>query len=295
MYKNSSIAALLLFGASVSCALLWKSQSRKAPAGAKKEVKKNPDSIKNSVKPYARHCIVFGAGVPDSWNDRIETLGPSSASPRNAATSQNLTVELIEKIKSHQAKTIPQGQDKPVVTVTCSSEPSNCEVGYHDICVYPEEIIFSVAPSNLDRFVEIVTNSKRVMIDALDKSIFKATPVPWSHLIAVCSHSNRDQRCGRIGPTVISSLESAIKNNNNNKAITTTSSTKTNIKVIDTSHIGGHKYAGTLVVYPQADWYGLVTPKGDSIAKIIEDVNSSVSSEQCYDRCHRGRNVLAEW
>lgn len=31
------------------------------------------------------------------------------------------------------------------------------------------------------------------------------------------------------------------------------------VAVYPCSHIGGHKWAGTLIVYPQGDWYGRVT------------------------------------
>lgn len=29
--------------------------------------------------------------------------------------------------------------------------------------------------------------------------------------------------------------------------------------ILPSSHIGGHEFAGTLIVYPRADWYGRVT------------------------------------
>jgi len=31
------------------------------------------------------------------------------------------------------------------------------------------------------------------------------------------------------------------------------------IEVINISHIGGHKYAGNLIIYPGGHWYGRVT------------------------------------
>jgi len=33
------------------------------------------------------------------------------------------------------------------------------------------------------------------------------------------------------------------------------------IRVAESSHIGGHKFAGTLVHYPSAEWFGLVTKR----------------------------------
>ncbi|KAG5182468.1 Sucraseferredoxin-like protein [Tribonema minus] len=37
--------------------------------------------------------------------------------------------------------------------------------------------------------------------------------------------------------------------------------TDTQLSIAGCSHIGGHKYAGVCIVYPQGDWYGLVTKR----------------------------------
>ena len=50
---------------------------------------------------------------------------------------------------------------------------------------------------------------------------------------------------------------------------------------------------GTLIVYPIGDWYGQVTAKGDSVAKLVAEVNDG--NEGCFDKCHRGRAKLVSW
>jgi hypothetical protein len=248
-------------------------------------------TLKNSVKPYQRHCIVFGAGNADNWEAKIENS-------KDITTSGNLAAELIRKVK----ETVLKMNNNMNITITCSSEPSTL-VGYSDIVVYPEELVFKVSPKNLSRFIEIITNNKRMdtngHIDSLDKQIFKIIKTPWKHLITVCSHTKRDKRCGKIGPQVIDAIQEALAlkiresknhsdNDNDNSGIDCIT------KVIDTSHIGGHKYAGTLIIYPQSDWYGLVTAKGDSIYNILNDINAS-SEADCYQKCHRGRANLVDW
>jgi len=237
---------------------------------------KKVKGLKDSFKPYTRHAIILGAGSPENWPPRVENSN-GSQSPRNLKSSLSLVTNLIKRVKGNSTAS--------TLMITCSSEPSSCEPGYHDVVVYPEAMIYRVAPSNLDRFVEILTSPTRVMVDVMDQKIFKTVKPPWDYLVAVCAHSTRDQRCGKIGPKVISKLQETIQDDDPTKVV----------KVIDTSHIGGHRFAGVLVVYPIADWYGLVTPSGDRISRVLQDVYDQNEEENCYQLCHRGRNVLVDW
>ena len=35
-----------------------------------------------------------------------------------------------------------------------------------------------------------------------------------------------------------------------------------------TSHVGGHRFAGNVLIYPGGDWYGYVTP--EDVPRLIE-------------------------
>jgi len=253
----------------------------------KKKSKENSEnSMKDSVKPYDRHILVFGSGSADSWPDRIED--PSSAtSPMSRRNALGLTTELIGLIKEHNMALKRAGKASVDVTVTCSSEPvsKNCQLGYYEAVMYPEAVVFQIAPSNLARFVELSCHTKRNMVDMLDKSIFKAIPTPWEYLICVCAHAQRDKRCGRAGPQVIERIQAAFS------AGAAGGLAAKDIKVVNTSHIGGHAFAGTLIVYPIAHWYGQVTAKGDSVEKILAEI----STGGCYENCHRGTGELVTW
>lgn len=43
---------------------------------------------------------------------------------------------------------------------------------------------------------------------------------------------------------------------------------ETEVKVLGSSHLGGHKYAGVVVVYPEAEWYGYIT--GKNIEELVD-------------------------
>jgi (2Fe-2S) ferredoxin len=36
-----------------------------------------------------------------------------------------------------------------------------------------------------------------------------------------------------------------------------------------TSHVGGHVFAGNVLIYPGGDWYGFVTP--EDVPRLVED------------------------
>lgn len=64
-----------------------------------------------------------------------------------------------------------------------------------------------------------------------------------SHIF-VCAHGSRDKRCGVCGPELIEKLKEGIKSRGMSDQVF----------VSPCSHIGGHKYAGNLIVYrPDAE------------------------------------------
>lgn len=103
-----------------------------------------------------------------------------------------------------------------------------------------------IAQSPVSDLTEVLQNESTV------------SAVPWSKLILVCTHANRDKRCGRAGPQVVAALQKEISEL---VAIGTSgdSDALRSYQICGSSHVGGHKFAGTLIVYPEADWFGRVT------------------------------------
>ncbi|KAF8714560.1 Sucrase/ferredoxin-like, partial [Rhizoctonia solani] len=64
--------------------------------------------------------------------------------------------------------------------------------------------------------------------------------------IYVCTHGARDCRCGDIGGEIAYALR-AMK--------------RPDVRVFDIGHVGGHKWAGNVIVFPSGDWYGNLRPK----------------------------------
>jgi hypothetical protein len=92
------------------------------------------------------------------------------------------------------------------------------------------------------------------------ESIIRNT-LPWKTLILVCVHATRDNRCGRAGPQIIEEMK---------KQLLERSINSDSITVAGSSHIGGHKYAGVLVVYPAGDWYGLISKR--NVGELLDNI-----------------------
>ena len=85
----------------------------------------------------------------------------------------------------------------------------------------------------------------------------EALPVGTAHVF-VCAHARRDKRCGVCGPALIDSLRAGAESRGKAAAVV----------VRACSHVGGHAYAGNVLVFaPRAgggdivgDWFGYVVP-----------------------------------
>lgn len=98
-----------------------------------------------------------------------------------------------------------------------------------------------------------------VVLDKLDEGNVEdivelvSRPAPTStsksddvHLL-VCTHAARDCRCGDIGGPFADALREEIKKR-------VSAGEKRNVWVGETGHVGGHKHAANLLVYPYGEW-----------------------------------------
>jgi hypothetical protein len=103
--------------------------------------------------------------------------------------------------------------------------------------------------------------------DAAKGLPYAAEPIT-TPVVLICGHGGRDQRCGVMGPI----LESAFRKEFQRRGI--------DADVAQISHIGGHKYAGNVIVYlpPSLEgnalkgtgiWYGRVGP--ENVEGLVEE------------------------
>jgi (2Fe-2S) ferredoxin len=188
------------------------------------------EPLTGSVKLYHRHLFVCTGLV--EWPARLEEGG-------------GFLQALATVIKFRMP-------DMPLkVKMTACDEGSSGEGC--DVLVFPDQIRYlGVRERDFPALVEdhLVGNQVSEQIPH--------EPLSGQHLF-VCTHRNRDDRCGICGPPLIEGF----------KAILQARGLADQVRVRRTSHLGGHKYAGNVLIYPSGDWYGYVTP--EDIARVVDE------------------------
>lgn len=142
-----------------------------------------------------------------------------------------------------------RGGDGPIPKLTATDEPSTGD-GL-DLLVFPEAVRYRGIDRDRWRIVLEVhlLGGGRAGVDS--------DPLPGRHVF-VCVHAARDDRCGRCGPPLLAALEAAVEREGLG-----------DVTVRATSHVGGHKYAGNVILYPEGVWYGYVRP--DDAARLVRE------------------------
>lgn len=190
--------------------------------------------LPGSVKFYERHLFVC-TGRTD-WPERIESDGGFLQTL--AETMAGYALDMPLKVKMTAC-------DDPGLIAEGSRD------GY-DILVFPDMVRYvGVKTADLETFVidQLVSNQISTRL--------QHQPLTGQHVF-VCVHGRRDERCGQCGPPLFDRLQAELVKRDLSGDVT----------IHQTSHVGGHVYAGNVLVYPGGDWYGYVTP--ENVSDLIE-------------------------
>ncbi|CAK8541171.1 unnamed protein product [Lathyrus sativus] len=190
-------------------------------------------NLAGTVDAYDRHIFLCYED-PLSWPSNLEEFD-----------THHLPAIFDSTLKCRQ-KDIPA---KTKFTVCEAREEDGFSNG--DVFIFPDMIKYRGV---LDPMVGFFF--KDVMVDGKPWS-FGATENFTGSYVYVCAHGSRDARCGTCGPALIKKFNKEIE----------LRGLKDQITVTACSHIGGHKYAGNVIIFsPGPDgkttghWYGYVTP-----------------------------------
>jgi len=179
------------------------------------------ESLPGTVKLYHRHLFVCTG--QSEWPARIELDGG-----------------LAQKL---WAATAPRASEMPFKVKLTACDDASAGPG-HDVLVFPDQVRYlGVQESDLLALIQDHLVSNRV-----------SDRIPHEHLagqhIFVCVHRSRDPRCGACGPPLAELFIAELERRGLGGEVT----------VRRTSHVGGHRFAGNVLIYPGGDWYGYVTP-----------------------------------
>jgi hypothetical protein len=207
-------------------------------------------SLSNTVKSYDRHVII--CGYSSMASSHIER--------------DNFFIEKLNAyLKEHSV----------TIKITACNHPNSSE-SYLDLIIFPERVLVSL---NEESEYDIEMLAMWLLNTSIPLTLPKQ-PLPFKRLILVCTHTARDKRCGRIGPQIIEELQSVLKIRGIGED---------EVTVRGSSHVGGHEWAGIVVVYPQCDWYGYISKRNAG------ELLDGIISGNKLARCWRGRGSTYEW
>ena len=177
---------------------------------------------RGTVKPYKKHVVVC-TGVSD-WPSKAES---DSRFP--------LISELHSSLKSLPFRTLLSAGDRPTTSTNTTAATS-------DLLVLPDmKVISSGSSSAVSQWLQDPESPQHNV---------QVTSLPYTHVILICGHMNRDRRCGTVGPLIKEALEKELKDKE----------MMDQVLICMVSHVGGHKFAGNVIIYPGGHWYGRVQP-----------------------------------
>lgn len=205
------------------------------------------EPLPGTVKLYHRHLYVCTGRI--GWPAHIEEDG---------GFLQALAEEAGRRTAGGPVRFKINACDAP------SLAAANVAADGQDILVFPDSV----------RYVGVRAADLPALLDDLlggsAAGPLARRPLPGWHVF-VCVHGERDERCGQCGPPLAARFRAELAARGLAEAVA----------VHRSSHVGGHRYAGNVIIYPGGDWYGYVTPA--DVPELIEQ------------HLQQGRVVAGHW
>ncbi|VVB04232.1 unnamed protein product [Arabis nemorensis] len=211
-------------------------------------------SLVGSVGPYGRHVFLCYKSH-ETWLPRVEVEG--------------LPQRFAKSFKDRKADFAVETK----LTVCGGGGESD-----GDVLIFPEMIRYkALKDTDVDAFVEDVLVNGKPWISGIQEELSGS-------FVFVCAHGSRDKRCGVCGPALMEKFEEEIGSRG----------LSDKIFVKPCSHIGGHKYAGNLIVFSpdstgniSGHWYGYVTP--DDVPAMLDQ---HIAKGEIIEKLSRGQMRL---
>ncbi|KAK6529542.1 hypothetical protein TWF281_008713 [Arthrobotrys megalospora] len=212
--------------------------------------KKSP--LAGVITRHYRHVLVHTGTI--DWPSRIEQ-GPSIASKLKSIVSRSNGAEEETSVTAKLKALVSRGSIYvdpfyPVL-VTNTSLPTDptAKDGHATITVFPDAIELTSVPNSRESLESVVTSLLLPPSNPLSSTRKAGEPFTTRKIskpvILTCSHGNRDKRCGILGPAITKSFKQALDKSSENGGI--------DCIVGDISHIGGHKFAGNVIIHLPGD------------------------------------------
>jgi (2Fe-2S) ferredoxin len=206
------------------------------------------DQLLGSMKPYKRHVIyseprfnAWKAKMDEEKGSMMEALA-KGAKAAGKALGYRVVVTSVDLEELHKD----------------ASAPPFLSDG--EVMILPERVALRIksvedAEAAIQQYLTTGSGEVRKLSDwkAKGDGQGEASGIPYQAAwILVCCHKLRDKRCGVAGPLIMEELRLAAKEKGIGQ----------DVAVLACSHVGGHKFAGNILVYDSigGHWYGRVKP-----------------------------------
>ncbi len=193
--------------------------------------------LRGTVKSYGRHVLALAGDT--EFGPRVEHLeGKPVGQMAKDVKVLSATADLPQPPKFTALRT-----------------PSTSPEGL-DLHVFPDRVTYrGVDADAWDRIKETHLIGGEVARDVEHEAL------TGTHIL-VCTHAARDERCGSCGPLLVEAFRARIAE-----------AGYEDVHVHPSTHVGGHRYAGNVLVYPGGVWYGYVRPPNvtDVLEAHLED------------------------
>lgn len=189
-----------------------------------------PEEERGDFNPLKRHLFVSTALRPVEWGSKAENVPGYAALCDTFSSDKSIKVTAI--FANHAA---------------ASAVPFSLLVDGSDEAETGARI--------LEYSGGVAAEPGEVLVPWLQKGVL-VTNRSAETFVFVCSHRTRDARCGYCGPILVDLLRAAFI-----AALGAEGAAR--IRVYACSHVGGHKFAGNVLVYSKAGGvgFGCVTPQ----------------------------------
>ncbi|KAL8139485.1 hypothetical protein V2J09_005506 [Rumex salicifolius] len=219
-------------------------------------------TLANTAGAYDRHVFLCYKNY-DAWPSRIED-----------SDTDLLPKLLASAIKARKDDT----KVKTKLTICGGCDGISCSDG--DVLIFPDLVKYrGLKESDVESFVDDVLVNGKPWESGVQEPLSGA-------FVFVCAHTNRDKRCGVCGPILIENFKEEIQSRDLSEQIS----------VYACSHIGGHKYAGNVMIFGTnsdgkvtGDWFGYVTPND-----VPDLIDQYIGRGEIIEKLWRGQMGLYE-
>ncbi|KAG0304986.1 hypothetical protein BGZ98_004746 [Dissophora globulifera] len=219
-----------------------------------------------SVKPYTRHVLI-STGKED-WDSHIDH------------DKTSLAFHLSRAIDDGQRRVKESGGEDPerILLTNSSRKSEDWEGPGWQVIVLPDQIMVdNVTPEQCNDFFDAFLKSPVGSVQMADAGFADTSSSEYGRstkviagqttftakrwlpkaAVMICSHKKRDKRCGVVAPILRKEFLRELRSKD------LFGDGAGDVEIWMVSHIGGHKFAGNVIVHKDegmAVWYGRVEP-----------------------------------